>query len=170
METFFGNSPVIWAASALAATGVAAFFRGLGCLRHARRLRDPHRALGVARGIRLGIFGLCAVALAVGWAFAIDWVVFLALIILGEEMLEATVVIAALRDGVRMRDAEPLGTFAPALAPSWALGSAEDVRARAVFDHATSRPPRPAPRGRLAPRPFVVRYGQTRTRPSIVSA
>ncbi len=63
-------------------------------------MRDPHRALVVARGFRIGIAGLCLIGWAVGWLLSVGWVVVVALIILGEEMLETSTMIAALRDGV----------------------------------------------------------------------
>lgn len=63
-------------------------------------MRDPHRALQVARSFRIGIAGLCLIGWAVGWLLSMGWVVFVSFIILGEEMLETSTMIATLRDGV----------------------------------------------------------------------
>ncbi len=63
-------------------------------------MRDPRRALEVARSFRVGIAGLCLIGWAVGWILSTGWVVIVAFIILGEEMLETSTMIAALRDGV----------------------------------------------------------------------
>lgn len=64
-------------------------------------LRDPHRALQIARSFRLGIAGLCLIGWAVGWLWSIGWIVVVSFIILGEEMLETSTMIAALRAGAR---------------------------------------------------------------------
>jgi hypothetical protein len=68
--------------------------------------RDPERALAVARSFRTGIAGLCCMAFAIGWVAGLGWLVILALIVLGEEMLETSVMVAALEDG-RRRSARP---------------------------------------------------------------
>lgn len=94
---------------ALIAAGVWFCVRGLS-LRRAipKTMRDPHRALEVARGFRVGIAGLCFIGGALGWFFSMGWVVIVALIILGEEMLETSTMIATLRDGVARQTASAL--------------------------------------------------------------
>jgi len=71
-----------------------------------RELRDPHRALRVARSFRIAILGGCLIGWAVGWMLSMGWIVVVACIILGEEMLETSTMIAALRAGVARSDAE----------------------------------------------------------------
>lgn len=71
-------------------------------------LRDPRRALEVARSFRTGIAGACLLGWAVGWWLSIGWVVFVAFIVLGEEMLETSTMIAALRGGIA-REKAPSG-------------------------------------------------------------
>lgn len=88
-------------AIALVAAGLWLCVRGMGLHRAiVSGARDPHRALEVARSFRVGIAGLCFIGGAVGWSLSMGWVVIVALIILGEEMLETSTMIAALRDGV----------------------------------------------------------------------
>lgn len=70
-----------------------------------RGLRDPHRALEVARSFRVGIAGLCLLGWAVGWIWSSGWVVAIAFIILGEEMLETSTMIATLREGIARAEA-----------------------------------------------------------------
>jgi len=59
-------------------------------------VRDPERALTIARSFRIGILGLTVCALGVGWLYSLSWVVALALIIAGEALLETTTMIMAL--------------------------------------------------------------------------
>src|SRR5262245_64963833 len=59
--------------------------------------RDPERALAYALGFRTGILGLCAMAFGLGWLWQIAWLLVVSLIVLGEEMLEIGVMLAALR-------------------------------------------------------------------------
>ncbi len=81
----------------LVAGGLAAA-RSVSAWRRALALdRDPARALAYARAIRTSIIALCALALAVGVACSHEWLVPLALIVLGEEMVEAGIIIRALR-------------------------------------------------------------------------
>lgn len=64
----------------------------------ARCLRlDPERALGILRGFRIGIFGACLAGAGVGWVWDSGWLLGLSLIICGEEVLESSIGIAALR-------------------------------------------------------------------------
>src|SRR5690606_40969750 len=85
-------------AAGLVLAGIVLFARGLALWRSAGRIdRDPGRALAYARGFRIGILGLCSFAFGLGWSFGLGWVVVVSLIVLGEEMLETSVMIAALR-------------------------------------------------------------------------
>jgi hypothetical protein len=86
---------------ALFAGGVALVVTGIRLWRLARaETRDPERALLIARGFRRAIIGLCAAVFAVAWWADVGWLMGLALIVVGEETLESSVHVAALRDGV----------------------------------------------------------------------
>jgi hypothetical protein len=65
----------------------------------ARRVRDPLRALAIMQGFRIAIVGLAVAAIGAAWWWQIGWLFVLALVIGGEELLESTVVIAALKHG-----------------------------------------------------------------------
>jgi hypothetical protein len=84
MDALFALSWRAYPASLLLVAGLTmsvwSVRRGLSAARH--EARDPRRALALLRGFRGAVVGL-------------------ALIIGGQELLEATVVIAALRQGVR---------------------------------------------------------------------
>jgi hypothetical protein len=53
--------------------------------------------------MRLSIIGLCLIALAAAWMWQVGWVAILALIILGEETLETTIMIYGLTRGPELR-------------------------------------------------------------------
>jgi hypothetical protein len=66
---------------------------------------DPRKALALARWLRTTILGLALVAVGAGWLCQHGAVVGVALIIVGEEMLEISVVVAALRAAPGIRAA-----------------------------------------------------------------
>lgn len=102
MESILTLSWRVWPATLLALAGVTLLVRGVRALPAARATsRDPERALAVARSLRTGIAGLCLTVLAIGWIAGAGWLAVLALIVLGEEMLETSVMVAALEDGRR---------------------------------------------------------------------
>ena len=85
-------------AAALAAVGLAALVRGLwlGFAGSAGLLHERD-ALGWMRGFRLAIVGLCLSGIAVSWIWQAPWLFVAALGILGEELLETTVIIEVLK-------------------------------------------------------------------------
>jgi hypothetical protein len=86
----------------LVAAGLLAIARGVSFWRVARRTaQDPARALQVALGFRFAILGACVEVFAAAWLWQVGWLLLLSLIVLGEEMLESAVAVAALRDGCR---------------------------------------------------------------------
>jgi hypothetical protein len=58
---------------------------------------DPVLALALARALRGAILGLAATAFGAAWLWQIGPLALLALVVAGEEMLEISVVVAALR-------------------------------------------------------------------------
>jgi hypothetical protein len=86
-------------ALALIGVGIAllmwSVWSNLGDMR--RSLADPRKGLGLARWLRTTILGLAAIAVGVGWTWGIWPLVGLALVIAGEETLETTVVISAMK-------------------------------------------------------------------------
>jgi hypothetical protein len=98
MDTLLELGWRAYPASLLITFGCVLFVRAMGTWRMAASLdRDPPRALAYARGFRTGIIGLCAIAFGIGWIWQIEWLLAVSLIVLGEEMLEIGVMIAALR-------------------------------------------------------------------------
>jgi hypothetical protein len=63
----------------------------------ARPVTDPLKALALARWLRTTILGLALVAIGAGWLAQHAGVIGVALVILAEEMLEISVVLAAMR-------------------------------------------------------------------------
>jgi len=73
----------------------------------ARRVRDPLRALAIMQGFRIAIVSLAVAAIGAAWWWQIGWLFVLALVIGGEELLESTVVITALKHSPTLEGAAP---------------------------------------------------------------
>ncbi|WP_421864003.1 hypothetical protein [Parvibaculum sp.] len=102
MEAFLELSWRLYPATGLALAGALLVVRGVRAFLRARRhARDPERALLVARSFRVAIMGLCFGVFAAAWIAQLGWLLAISLIVLGEEMLETSVMVAALRDGAR---------------------------------------------------------------------
>jgi hypothetical protein len=102
MEALLHASWRAYPALLLVAIGLVLGARAIRRWRIAAGLdRDPERALAYALGFRTGILGLCAAAFGLGWLWQIEWLLVVSLIVLGEEMLEIGVMIAALRAAPR---------------------------------------------------------------------
>jgi hypothetical protein len=88
-------------AASLSIAGVAATTVGirLGLAASGAGLSGLVRTMLLARGLRWLIAGLCAIAVVAGAAAGSASTVGVALVILGEEMIEITTVVAALRWG-----------------------------------------------------------------------
>lgn len=64
----------------------------------AQRLRaDPPKALGIVRGFRIAVIGLCLGAYGAGLWWRIDWLMTVAIVICLEEIAESSFYIAALK-------------------------------------------------------------------------
>jgi hypothetical protein len=88
----------IYPASALALVGLALVARGLWFgFAGSKGLLRERDALGWMRGFRLAVVGLCLVGIAVAWGWHILWLFVAALGIMGEELLETTVIIEVLK-------------------------------------------------------------------------
>ncbi len=91
----------------LVLAALAALMTSRGWFAEARAAQvDPARAACLARGIRLAIAAACLFSLALGWWLALEWLVVLALVVLGEDMLETSVMVAALGGDTRRRGAD----------------------------------------------------------------
>lgn len=97
-------------AAVLMALGAALALRGLRTELEGmkRPARDPAKALTVMRGFRLAVVGLALVGLGAAWAWQLAWLLALSLAIGGEETLESSIAIFALRRGRRLT-ARPAG-------------------------------------------------------------
>lgn len=88
------------------AIGLALFAHGLGrWVRGGRGRGTTPRVLWMIQGFRIGIIGLALVGLGIGLVTGRTWVVILSLAIAGEEILESSIMIAALRSEQRRRAA-----------------------------------------------------------------
>ena len=87
-----------YAAAALAAAGLVFLGKGLWFgFRGSHGLLHERDALGWMRGFRLAVVGLCVVGIAVAWVWQVLWLFAVALGILGEELLETSVIIEVLK-------------------------------------------------------------------------
>jgi hypothetical protein len=64
------------------------------------RWHDPARNLRFVRGFRRVVLGLALIAVGVAWTWQIAWLLVLALVIGGEEVLESSVHAFAVRRGI----------------------------------------------------------------------
>ncbi len=105
METLIELSWRVYPISALIALGIGLALWGLlmviNGLRGALR-GDSGNLLPWIQGFRLSIIGLALAGLGVAWAWHVTWLLVLTLAIGGEETLESSIVIFALRRGRRL--------------------------------------------------------------------
>ena len=105
MQAFAALMELSWRlypAAALAVVGALLVARGVRAFVRAKSEgRDPERALRVARAGRVVILGLCVAVFAGAWMAQVAWLAALALIVVGEEMLETSLMVATLEDGRR---------------------------------------------------------------------
>ncbi len=116
MDLLFDLSWRVYPASALMVLGSVLALWGLRMewmgLYHALRT-DPARILGFLHGFRLSVIGLALVGIGAAWNWHIAVLLALALIIGGEETLESSVHIYAVRRGRRLAEARTAGTTSP---------------------------------------------------------
>jgi len=92
----------LYPATVLGCVGAVLVVRGWRTfLRVRTQGRDPERALRVARALRVVILGICVTTFAAAWLAQLGWLAGLALIVVGEEMLETSLMVATLEDGRR---------------------------------------------------------------------
>jgi hypothetical protein len=85
-------------AAALAVAGLVLLGKGLWFgFAGSRGLLHERDALGWMRGFRLAVVGLCLVGIAVAWVWQVLWLFVAAAAIMGEELLETSVIIETLK-------------------------------------------------------------------------
>ncbi len=85
-------------AAALTLVGLAVMARGLWFgFAGSTGLLHERDALGWMRGFRHAVVGFCLCGIAVAWIWQIPWLFVAALGIMGEELLETTVIIEVLK-------------------------------------------------------------------------
>lgn len=104
-------------AGALVLSGLALLAKGLWFgFTGSRGLLREREALGWMRGFRLAVVGLCLAGVGVAWAGQVLWLFVASVGILGEELLETSVIIEALKRAPPPRTARPTATLAAAAA------------------------------------------------------
>ena len=78
-----------------------------------RAAYDLDKVLMIVRGFRFFVLGIAVASLAAAWIWHLLWLLVLALAIGGEEMLEMSIVIYALRRGKRDDTVAESGTEGP---------------------------------------------------------
>jgi hypothetical protein len=93
-----GASWRAYPAAALAVAGFVLLGKGLwfGFAGSRGLLRDRD-ALGWMRGFRLAVVGLCLTGIAVAWVWQVLWLFVAAAAIMGEELLETSVIIETMK-------------------------------------------------------------------------
>ena len=116
METLIELSWRVYPISALIALGIVLASRGLFMVLNGLRgaLRgDSGKLLTWIQGFRLTIIGLALAGLGAAWAWHLTWLLVLTLAIGGEEILESSIVIFALRRGRRLETQKVSGSATP---------------------------------------------------------
>ena len=111
MDALVDLSLRAYPAAALGAVGAVVFARGLALLIDGlrRSVWDPDKSLAMASGFRIAVIGLAIAGLAASWQWQLLWLLLLALAIGGEETLESSIVIFALRRGKKLAAAAEAG-------------------------------------------------------------
>jgi hypothetical protein len=60
---------------------------------------NPAKGTALVRAFRIAILGLCVASIGLAWLWQIGWLIVLAACVAGEELLETSVVMAAIRTG-----------------------------------------------------------------------
>jgi len=104
MDAFVEWSWRVYPSAAIMAAGFALFLSGALGLARALRISiwDMNRPIVWIVGFRAAIIGLAVVALGAAWLSQQLWVLLLALAVGGEELLETSVILFALRRGRRI--------------------------------------------------------------------
>lgn len=106
----------VYPAAALALYGLALLANGLWFgFRGSNGLLREGDALGWMRGFRLAVVGLCVVGIAVAWVWQILWLFVASVGIMGEELLETSVIIEVLRRAPPSRGFQRRGAVRAAL-------------------------------------------------------
>jgi hypothetical protein len=116
MEALADLSWRAYPAGLLIALGGAGFAAGLSSLARSFRMSAADRARPIVfvSGFRAGVVGLALTGLGAAWLSQQLWVLLLALAIGGEELLETSVVLFALRRGRRLVEEQQRAKLAAA--------------------------------------------------------
>jgi hypothetical protein len=87
---------LIFAGVTVALAGIARERRGLG-----KPVTDPAKALAMVRALRTAILGIAMAGAGAGWTWGVRPLVLVSLVVAAEELLETSVVAAALGAAVR---------------------------------------------------------------------
>jgi hypothetical protein len=99
----------VYPAAALVLCGLALLAKGLWFgFTGSRGLLRERDALGWMRGFRLAVVGLCLVGIGIAWAEQVFWLFVASAGILGEELLETSVIIEVLKRAPPARPAEAI--------------------------------------------------------------
>ena len=107
MDTLVDLSWRAYPAGVMVVLGVVAMVRGIASIVRGARIPIHNRSkliVGVG-GFRIGIIGMALAGLAGAWIGQLDWLLVLSLAIGGEEALESSVILYALRRGRRLAEA-----------------------------------------------------------------
>ncbi len=100
MSEWFAAPWRVYPAAAMMAAGGLFALRGVRAkMRRAAELKDPWKAYELMQGFRFAVIGLSIAGLGAAWFWSIGWLAALSLIIGGEELLESSFAIAAVRNG-----------------------------------------------------------------------
>ena len=98
MEGIWNATWAQYPAALVLALGVALAARGvLRCWAAFPRMEASMQPLGWMRGFRLTLFGLAVAGAGAAWLWQIEWLLLLSLAVGGEETLETSICISALR-------------------------------------------------------------------------
>ncbi|MGB2713742.1 MAG: hypothetical protein WBC51_06160 [Vicinamibacterales bacterium] len=104
MDALVDLSWRLYPAAAIGAAGAVVWLHGTRVLVDGllRSVWDPDKPLTMVAGFRRCVIGLAILAFAASWQWQLLWLLLLALAIGGEETLETSIIIFALRRGKRI--------------------------------------------------------------------
>jgi hypothetical protein len=103
MDAFFEWPWRFYPATAIAVVGLWLTVRGLRRQALARRYSETTmtKPIGLMSGFRLILLGVPLVLVSAGWVLQQEWLFWIGVVVAGEETLETSMLLAALREGER---------------------------------------------------------------------